>query len=194
MTPVEGSADLPESFRRAADGLRDLSVRPEIALRDVPAPQRLAPYAKAYAASVRRGDDELAAGRLVLLHDPDGQPGWDGTFRVVTYIRADLEPEIVGDPLLPSVGWSWLTEALAAHGVAYGSASGTVTRVASESFGGMADEPATSEVEVRASWTPHGDDLAPHVQAWCDMLASAAGLPPAPGVACLPPRRDPSVG
>lgn len=189
MTPDEGSADTPDSFRRVVDGIGAARVRPEISLEEMPAPQRLAPYTAALSATVRRGEAELAVGRLVLLHDPDGQPGWDGTFRVVAYVRADLEPDIVGDPLLPSVGWSWLTEALEGHDAGHVAASGTVTRVASESFGGMADEPATSEVELRASWTPTGDDLTPHVEAWCDVLSSAAGLPPAaPGVASLPPR------
>lgn len=164
-------------------------VRPEIQLEEIPAPQRLAPYSAALAARLRRGDADLAAARFVLLHDPNGQHGWNGTFRVVVYVRADLEPEILADALLPSVGWSWLTEALDAHDAEHVAMNGTVTRVASESFGGMADEPATSEVELRASWTPVGENITPHVEAWCDALASAAGLPPAPpGVASLPPQ------
>jgi hypothetical protein len=42
-------------------------------------------------------------------------------------------------------------------------------------------------VEVRASWTPILDasyDLAPHLDAWCGLLASTAGLPP-PGITVL---------
>lgn len=195
MSPSPEVGDVPEPFRRALDGLRAARARPEIVLAEMSAPQRLAPHAAALSAVVRRGDTELAMGRLILLHDPDGQPGWEGSFRMVTYVRADLEPEIAGDPLLPPVGWSWLTEALDAHGATYLAPSGTVTRVASESFGGMADEPATSEVELRASWTPTGDDLKSHVEAWCEVLSLAAGLPPAPrGVATLPPRGGSDVG
>ncbi|MQA83608.1 MAG: DUF3000 family protein [Streptosporangiales bacterium] len=195
MSPSTEAGDVPEPFRRALDGLHAARVRSDIALKETPAPQRLAPHTAALAAVVRSGETELAMGRLILLYDPEGQPGWEGTFRIVTYVRADLEPEIAGDPLLPPVGWSWLTEALDAHGATYLAPSGTVTRVASESFGNMADEPATSEVELRASWTPTGDDLKSHVEAWCDVLSLAAGLPPAPpGVAALPPRRRSDVG
>ena len=49
----------------------------------------------------------------MLLHDPDGHEPWEGTFRVVTFVRAELEPEIGADPMLAEVGWSWLMEALA---------------------------------------------------------------------------------
>ena len=82
------------------------------------------------------GDDEVGSGRLVLLHDPAGNAAWQGTFRCVTFARADVDPEMVTDPLLASVGWSWLIDALEAHGAEYMAPSGTVTSVASESFGG----------------------------------------------------------
>ena len=95
-----------------------------------------------------------AAGRLVLLHDPAGNAAWQGTFRCVTFARAEVDPEMVSDPLLAQVGWSWLIDALASHGAEFVAPSGTVTSVSSESFGGMADEDPSAEVEVRASWTP----------------------------------------
>ena len=34
------------------------------------------------------------------------------------------------------------------------------------------------DVELRASWTPTDTDLAPHAEAFCQLVASAAGLPP----------------
>ena len=37
----------PEAFTRAVAGLRDARPRPEIVLEEVPAPQRLAPFAYA---------------------------------------------------------------------------------------------------------------------------------------------------
>ena len=97
--------------------------------------------------------EDVGTGRLVLLHDPAGNDAWEGTFRCVAYARAEIDPELVTDPLLAGVGWTWLTEALDAHGATYVAPSGTVTRVASESFGGMADEGATAQLEIRASWT-----------------------------------------
>jgi hypothetical protein len=148
--------DGPAQFRRAVKALRTAVVRPEVVLTEAPAPQRIAPYAAAVGADVVVGGEELATGRLVLLHDPAGQDAWAGTFRVVTFIRAGLEPEIAADPLLSGVGWTWLLEALEARSALFTEASGTVTRVASESFGALADRPCEAEVEIRASWTPIG--------------------------------------
>src|SRR5204862_2744529 len=108
----------PESFRRALDSLRSAHLRPEVLLEEGPAPQRLAPFAVAMSADVvGPDDDELGTGRFVLLHDPAGHEAWQGTFRVVTFVRAALEPDLASDPLVPSVGWSWLVEALEARGV-----------------------------------------------------------------------------
>src|SRR3712207_4495020 len=106
-------AEAPAEFRHAVDGLRAACPRPEVALEDVPAPQRLAPFATAFSAEVTVDEDaELAVGRLVLLYDPEGQEAWAGTFRFVSFARAELEPEMVTDPMLPSVGWAWLMESL----------------------------------------------------------------------------------
>ena len=181
----------PAAFRRAVESLRVAEVRPEIELEELPAPQRLAPHSAAIGASVYRDDDELAVGRLILLYDPDGQRGWDGPFRLVAYVRADMEPEITSDPLLGPVAWSWLTEALDAHQADYSAAGGTVTRAVSEGFGNKADDPVTTELELRASWSPAQEDLSGHVAAWCDLICLAAGIPPLPpDVAALPRRRD----
>lgn len=167
--------------------------RPELDVEEIPAPQRIAPFAVAIGADVEAGGLELGNGRLVLLHDPAGNPAWDGTFRCVTYARATVDSEMVADPLLPGVGWSWLTDALERHSAAYGAPSGTVTSVSSQSFGSMADEPLRAEVEIRASWTPQvqrGADLGPHVLAWQDLLCMVAGLPPLPeGVVAMPTHR-----
>ncbi|MBW8482365.1 DUF3000 domain-containing protein [Actinomadura parmotrematis] len=183
-------ADPPE-FRRAAAALRAVldgpPLRPELDLEDMPAPQRLAPYAAALSGSVWRDEDtEAATGRLIVLYDPDGRAGWTGGFRVVAYIQADLEPEIAADDLIGSVAWSWLLEALEPAG--YAGESGTVTVAVSESFGDKADEPAATELELRASWSPTGPDLAGHVAAWCEVMCVTAGLPPS-GAVPLPGRR-----
>ena len=185
--------EVPEEFSRALAALRAATPRPEIVLEETPAPQRLAPHAVALTADVIAPQDpetELGTGRLVLLHDPAGHEAWQGTFRVVTYVRAELEHEMASDPLLPGVGWAWLTEALDGHGAGFAVASGTVTRVASESFGAISGEPASAQIEIRASWTPLDDAFDAHLLAWCDLLCTTAGLPPlAPGVVTLPTRR-----
>lgn len=167
--------------------------RPELDVEEIPAPQRIAPHAVAISADVEVLGEELGNGRLILLHDPEGNPAWEGTFRCVTYARASVDTEMVTDPLLPGVGWSWLMDALARHDAAYLAPSGTVTSVSSQSFGSMADEPHRAEVEIRASWTPTvnlGSDITPHVQAWQDLLCMVAGLPPLPeGVSPLAQHR-----
>ncbi|MEV6708643.1 DUF3000 domain-containing protein [Micromonospora wenchangensis] len=179
---------LPETFAHAVAGLRSVTPRAEIVLEEVGAPQRLAPYAFALSATVLRDDDEVADGRLILLHDPAGHDAWQGTLRLVTYVTADLEVDLAADPLLPGVGWTWLTDALEAHRADYRAAGGTVTQTVSTRFGDLAGPPAAGDVEIRASWTPLGDDLGAHLSAWCALLASTAGLPP-PGVTALTDRR-----
>jgi hypothetical protein len=188
----------PELFARAVRSLRSVRPRREILLEEIPAPQRLAPHSFALGASVLRGSgedaEEIATGRLVLLHDPAGQDAWDGTLRVVTYVTAELDPEMSTDPLLADVGWSWLIEALDDNGAHYTAAGGTVTRTTSTRYGDLAGPPETSDVELRASWTVLDDgtgagggsgvDVAAHLEAWCTLLASTAGLPP-PGVSRL---------
>ena len=181
-------------FTRALEDLRRARLRSEIRLTEVPAPQRIAPYAVALTADVidpADPDDDLASGRFVLLHDPSSPEPWGGQWRAVTFARAELEPELATDPLLGEVGWSWLTDALRHREVEFTAEAGTVTRVVSQSFAGLADRPPSVEMEVRASWSPIGADIGPHLLAWSDLLCTIAGLPPLPeGVVALPgPRR-----
>jgi hypothetical protein len=219
VSPAEATfAAAVAAFRAGRDAQR----RRGLVFEDVPAPKRLAPYATAIAATVQRDDDDVASGRLVLLYDPDGQQGWDGFFRLVAYVRADVEPEMAADPLLGEVGWSWLSEALDARVPGYAVPSGTVTRVITEGFGAKRDEVPLTGFELRASWSPvgpttpggpaasnsspapHGHagtcdldllDLSAHIAAWCDCLSSAAGLEP-PGTWALrqPVQRQPGHG
>lgn len=179
----------PEEFRVAVRQMNAARLRPEILCEEMPAPQRIAPFASALSADVTVDGVDVGTGRIVLLHDPAGNDAWDGTFRCVAYARAEIDPEMANDPMLGEVGWSWLTEALDAHGADYRAPSGSVTKVASESFGTMADEEATAQLEIRASWTPIGDVTA-HVEAWGEVLCTSVGLPPVPeGVTSIPSRR-----
>lgn len=197
--PRSGAGTAPAEFREAVATMRAARLRPEVLCEEMPAPQRIAPCASALSADVTVDDTDVATGRIILLHDPAGNDAWDGTFRCVAYARADIDLELITDPMLAAVGWSWLTEALDAHDAAYVAASGTVTRVATESFGGMAEEEGTAQIEIRASWSPVRPadasdlgplDIAPHVEAWAELLCTAAGLPPVPdGVAVMPSRR-----
>lgn len=190
-----GEDDLPPAFVTAVEAMRNAAMRAEVDLEEMPAPRRIASYAFALTGDVtvsRGGEEEdLATGRIVLLHEPDGNEAWDGTFRCVAYVRAEVEDEVAGDDgLLGEVGWSWLTEALDNHGAGYRAAAGTVTCVTTQSFGQMHGEEHSTQVEIRASWTPADDGFAAHTRAWGDLMCMAGGLAPVPeGVAVIPSRR-----
>jgi hypothetical protein len=88
---------------------------------------------------------------------------------------------MVADPLLPEICWAWLIESLKKNNCEFVNASGTVTRVASASFGELVKRDEDSEIEIRASWTPTNQEhLAEHVTAWLDLLTITAGLEPIP--------------
>jgi hypothetical protein len=177
---------LPETFTRAVAALRGISPRAEIALEEVPAPGKLAPYSFALGATVLRDGEEVTTGRLILLHDPAGHEAWQGVTRLVAYLTTELEADLANDPLLPQVGWSWLVDALDTHTAGYLAIGGTVTQTTSCRFGALSGPPIETDLEMRASWTPLGE-MEDHLAAWCALLTSTAGLPPV-GVASLPLR------
>jgi hypothetical protein len=181
-------------FEKLIDHLRSITPRSEIILEEVPAPQKLAAYSFAFSADVSNGllgeaEDELASGRFVLLHEPGGQDTWEGEFRCVTFVRADVDPVMQEDPLLPEVGWSWFLESITNAGCEFNAPSGTVTRVSSASFGKLSPRHDESEMEIRASWSPIVDDpqdLIKHIEGWCNLIAEVSGLPPVPeGVSAI---------
>lgn len=162
--------------------MKNLSTRKEIRVEEVPAPQKLAPFALALSADVALDeDDDIATGRFVLLHDPEGQEAWQGKFRAVTFVRSAIEADLQSDPLLPEVGWSWVMESLEKEGANFLSPSGTVTQVTSASFGQLSTTEHSAEIEIRASWTPaEPENLISHLRAWLGLLATSAGLTPLP--------------
>ena len=222
--------DAAATFRSAVSDLeagmdQQREARREITFDNQRPPRKLAPYAAAIGATVHEpvpggstrsvdpedADTEIGWGSFVLLYDPAGQTGWAGPFRIIAYVRAELDPEIAADPLIGQVGWSWLTEALDFRTTGYRGVSGTVTRVVTEGFGAKQDQPVATEFELRASWSPAAPaaarpgtaqpgtappdgaprDLDGHIAAWCDALCAACGLPPLPaGVSALRPPRS----
>jgi len=188
------------AFERLIDQLRTFTPRSEVTLIEVPAPQKLATFAFAFSADVSNGllgdeEDEVANGRFVLLHEPGGQATWDGDFRCVTFVSADVDPVMQEDPLLPEVGWSWFLESLERNGCSFNSPSGTVTRVSSVSFGKLSPRNDEAEIEIRASWTPiisEPSELMKHIESWCNLISEVAGLPPLPeGVSAISSARRP---
>jgi len=175
----------------ALDSLQSPTLRPEFSLEEVPAPQRLAPHSIALAVeSVDADDEELAVGRFIVLHDPEGQDTWDGEFRVVSFVRAPIESDVVTDDLFDEVAWSWLTDALTDAGAQFHNASGTVTRTVSRSFAGLEDRSTETDLEIRASWSPDTEDLSLHLKAWLALVEKSSGLTPLPeGVTALSRKR-----
>lgn len=178
-------------WQSALDSLQSPVLRPEFTLEEVPAPQRLAPHSIALAVeAVDADDEELAVGRFIVLHDPEGQDTWDGTFRVVSFVRAPMESDVVTDDLFDEVAWSWLTDALSDAGADFHNASGTVTRTVSRSFAGLEDRSTETDLEIRASWSPDTEDLSLHMQAWLALVEKSSGLTPLPeGVTALSRKR-----
>jgi hypothetical protein len=222
VTSQPGEEEFRRAVAEVAAGIAEqCSLRPELTIEDEPPPRRLAQFAHAVAATVSASagagastsgaagppapggqaaetgavEAELGSGKFVLLFDAAGQPGWDGKYRIIGYVRAELEPEMAADPLINAVGWSWLTEALDARSSGYRKISGTVTSVLTQGFGAKQDEPTSTGFELRASWSPVLADgisagLDGHLAAWCDVICMASGLPPlAPGVAALRSQR-----
>jgi hypothetical protein len=178
---------LPETFTRAVSAMKQVLPREEISLEEVKAPEKLASYAYALGATVMRRGEEVATGRMVLLHEPAGHEAWEGDTRLVCYVTAEVEPDMANDSLLPQVAWGWLIDALDTHTRGYAAIGGTVTQTTSSRFGGL-QGPTTTDLELRASWTPSRVPPEGHLEAWCALLASTAGLPPV-GVAAMPLRR-----
>ena len=110
-------------FARTLSALRDVRLRSEVRLTEVPAPKRIAPYAAALTADVIDVDDRRGrAGDRPLR--PAARPGGArrrGTASGAssTFARAELEPELAGDPMLGAVGWSWLTDSLTNRDLGY---------------------------------------------------------------------------
>lgn len=124
-----------------------------------------------------------------MLHDPNSQAVWGASLRLAGFVRAELDVEFAGDPLLPEVSWSWLTDALHGCGAEHLGLGGTVTQTSSARFGAIAGPGRGNELELRASWTPVGPHFCAHAVAFCELMATAAGLPPV-GVVALSKRLD----
>jgi len=187
LASIDVTTAEPAQFREAVAAMTAAQVRSEIELGPIRPPQRLAPYSYALGAEVKHPETEIipersegdAFGRLILLHDPDGSEAWDGTMRLVAYIQADLDSTEAVDPLLPEVAWSWLVDALDARAEHVTALGGTVTATTSVRYGDISGPPRAHQLEMRASWTATSPELGTHVQAFCEVLEHAAGLPPA---------------
>lgn len=185
------------AFDAAAAELRGAAFRSELQVREIAAPERIAPRSLALAAGVvhgstypaEEGDSPYGAGRLILMHDPSSAEDWGGDFRIVCFAQAPLEMEIGIDPFIADVAWSWLIDALESRGAAFTYASGTATKTLSTGFGTLAEQGDAAQIEIRASWTPLGHRFDAHAEAWSELLCLLAGLPHHEGVASIGAKR-----
>lgn len=156
-------------------------IRTEISLEPAPAPARLASHALTLMADLDAAGEEIGSGRLVILYEPEWQEAWDGNLRFVAFARADLETELVTDSMLLEVGWSWVLDSFNERGLTPKSLSGTVSRSGSQSFGDLSARAPEGSIEIRYSFTiTNVAETGEFLLAWCDLLASAAGLAPLP--------------
>lgn len=184
----------PAVFTAAVAEIRAAELRSELQVTEIAAPSNLAPFSLAFAADVvparHSEDSDVASGRFVLLYDPSEPDAWGGAFRIVCYAQAPLETDIGVDPFLAEVAWSWLIDALDARKATYSAPSGTATKILSTGFGGLAEQGDGAQIELRASWTPFGESMGAHAEAWADLVCMLAGLPPtSEGVTLLAARR-----
>ncbi|WP_053353087.1 DUF3000 domain-containing protein [Leucobacter musarum] len=191
----------PVDFDMAAEQLRSARLRGELVSQEIAAPERIAPHSIALAAGVSRAsqhdpasstatDSPYGAGRIVLMHDPDAFDEWGGQFRIVCFAQAPLELEIGVDPFISDVAWSWLVDALDSRGAQYTYLSATATKTLSSSYGALEARGESAQIELRASWTPIGNDFGVHAQAWSELLCLLAGLPHAEGIDSIAARRS----
>lgn len=187
------TAGVPPEFIEAVAELNATELRSDIRVRNITSPTGIAPFSAAFAGEVLPLDDDDSsahgAGRFVYLYDPAGQESWGGTTRIVCFAQAPLDGGLMTDPFIADVTWSWLTDALASREAQYSRASGTATRVLAKGFGELAGEQDTAHVELRASWTPGSGEIGGHLQAWGELLAMLAGLPPRDGAHSLDAHR-----
>lgn len=175
--------------------MRAILFRDDLSVSEIAAPSGLAPSSLALRGDVRpesEGEESVyGTGRLVLLYDVEEPAQWNGPWRIVCFAQAPLEPDIGVDPMLADVAWAWLVDALKSRSAGFHSASGTATKTLSKGFGSLAAEGDGAQIELRASWSPEGE-IAPHVEAWAELVCMLAGLPPgSEGITMLGSRRAP---
>ena len=185
--PGAGAPPSPPEFQEA---VRRDAARPGCGRRslceEMPAPQRIAPYAAALSADVTVDGIDVGTGRLILLHDPAGNDAWDGTFRCVGLRPRRDRPR---DDHRPAAGRRRLVLADrgargARRDVRLGLRHGDPRRHRELRRDGRrraAAPRSRSAPRGPRRWSTGTLDIEPHVEAWGELLCTAAGLPPVPG-------------
>lgn len=181
----EKSKDSAE-FKAAELSLRATLNRLELDVQEIPAPKEIAESSIAFAASVRTDRDHdhspAGTGRFVLFWSPEPQENWTTRFRIVVYARSPLETDIGVNEDSSELVWAWLLDALKFSGAEHSALAGTTTRIISNGHGDLSKENQHAEIELRASWSPHGIEMGQHFLAWQNLICAMSDLPVTPGV------------
>ena len=134
----------------------------------------------------RRGGGE---GKFMLLYDPAGKAAGPGPSAAWCGARGRGRGDGGRPAASARLAGARLADALDLHAPGYARPSGTLTRVITEGYGAKSDDAPSTGFELRASWCPADGgtrrrrraaaEIRSAVAAWCELLASAAGLPAA---------------
>lgn len=182
----DATEPLPADVQAALLSLRAASNRDELLVEEIDAPTGIADHAIAFSCVVKSETSEvsgaLGTGRFVMFWSSTPQENWTTNFRIVCFARSPLETNIGADEESTDITWDWLTEALVLAGAEQSAIAGTTTRIISSGHGMMAAEADHAEIELRASWSPHGTDIGKHFVAWQNVVSVMSGFPLSPGV------------
>lgn len=179
MSIFEFEKKVPTQFANAALGLTEELMRSELETLQIPSPDKIADHALAFSTqkpNPAETPNNRAAGRIVFLYDTAHYETWGSNMRVIAYGKSPLESDVVGDEDYANYWWGTLELALQKHGARFSHSAGTVTKMISTGVGGLQNETVHTEIELRASWSPTEDNLAPHFAAWQDLIADMAGF------------------
>lgn len=170
----------PPVFTDALATLREAIIDPALYFQEVPGPTRLAPWSASIEIVTREqiGTDPLGRATFTILYDPTEQDLWDSPFRLIGQARISIDEEQSTDPLLGEVVWKTFVFCLEEAGAPPHQLVGTVTRETSQSFGGLTLYGSTFNADLRCSWSPVGNNLAPHFSAWTEALRLNCGAMP----------------
>lgn len=159
----------------------DLSaIRQELEVAQIPSPKGLAEECIALSVNVKHENDSIdhAVSRLVFAYDSEIPEGWNSNIRVIGYAKSPIDLEMAKDEYLANLPWEWLREALVKNDAHFSHDAGTSTTILSTGHGALIGQPQHAELEIRASWSPVGESIQPHLIGWSEMVALLAGLPP----------------
>ena len=179
MAFYELAENSPSRFIAAAMGLIEPFLRDELETKQIPAPDKIAPFALAFAAQVpnpANTPNNRGVGRIVFLYDENQFETWGSNMRVIAYGKSPLEQDIGIEEDMANYCWEWLTRALERHDAKFSNEAGTITKIVSTGMGSLSQDSNSSEVEIRASWSPQDDNFGPHLAAWQDLIAGMAGF------------------